>query len=208
MPRSRTETSTVRRRRQANSVLRSGIDMSASPCGACRSRNLRCVLDSKSGRCSECIAHTRQCDKVLDWKRVEKLERLEANLQAQLEATDLESDSALETAQLYAHEVQRHAEETQRRAQEAHRQFDTLRARKKRLSQQLSLLRNRREDLLSKDLENIEELEALEARETDPAPSALSPLSVSPPGFFDPDFSDDPALWLPAETPRVSQRSL
>ena len=180
--------------------------MSASPCGACRLRNLRCVLDSKSGRCAECIAHTRQCDKVLDWKRVEKLERLEADLQAQLEATDLESDSALETAQRYAREAQRHAEETQRRAEEAHRQFDTLRARKKRLSQQMSLLRNRREDLLSQDLENIEELERLEVGRSNPTPSEPSPLFSSP-GLFDSNPLDDPDFWMPPETLPVSQRN-
>ena len=204
MPRARTESSTVRRIRHADSIVRRGFDMSASPCGSCRSRNVRCVLDPKSGRCAECIGHHRQCDKVLDWKRVEKLERLENDLQAQFEAADAEGLALLEEEErLY---VRRREDEERRRAETSRlvEQHRTVRGRKKRLAKQLSLLRNRRDDLLAKDLENIEELELLEARENSPTPSG--PSQLSPSAFLDSDSLVDLDFWMPPETVPVSQR--
>jgi hypothetical protein len=144
---------------------------------------------------------------VLDWKRVEKFERLESDLQAQLEAADAESLALLEEEErLY---VRRREDEERRRVETSRlvAQHRTVRGRKKRLAQQLSLLRSRREDLLAKDLENIEELERLEERENDPIPPELSPPSLSSSSLFDFDPSNDPDFWMPAETVRVSQHN-
>lgn len=94
--RPRKQTSTEERRARSAQIREKGLEMSFR-CGRCEEKNLRCFVDTATGRCAGCIAVKAECSLFVseeDWEKVqaEKREkRLEvARLEAQLAQRKLE----------------------------------------------------------------------------------------------------------------------
>jgi hypothetical protein len=94
--RPRKQTSTEERRARSAQIRERGLEMSFR-CGRCEEKNLRCFVDTATGRCAGCIAVKAECSLFVseeDWEKVqaEKREkRLEvARLKAQLAQRELE----------------------------------------------------------------------------------------------------------------------
>jgi len=100
--RNRPQSSTAERRARATRVQEQGLEMTFR-CKRCEEKNLRCFVDTATGRCAGCISVKAECslfvseeewEKVQAEKRKKKLEiaRLEAQLaQSRLELLEAEA---------------------------------------------------------------------------------------------------------------------
>ncbi|KAL5374998.1 hypothetical protein PMIN02_012133 [Paraphaeosphaeria minitans] len=157
MPAIRTESLTGPRRRHADYLLY-GIDMSENPCSNCLSRGSPCVVNPATGRCIECSSNNRQCDKVLNWDRVARIDRQDADLRFQLEALERERRQSFREGEDRL--ASNRGEEAER--EDRHRAFL---AKSDHLCKRLSQLHSQRRKLLENEFKSIEELEKLEAEE-------------------------------------------
>ncbi|KAF2020316.1 hypothetical protein BU24DRAFT_419861 [Aaosphaeria arxii CBS 175.79] len=127
---------------------------SSNPCGGCRTRSLRCVIDRHSGFCTECLASTRKCDKVVTAEDFDRAGRMLADLRRQVD----EADAAVLRAKESAHEAL---------------------GREIRLRKQLQLAEKRYADLAERERLSIEELEQMQATESSPSGPSTAPSGSS-----------------------------
>jgi hypothetical protein len=88
--RSRPQSSTSERRARADRVKEQGLEMTFR-CKRCKEKNLRCFIDTATGRCAGCILVKAKCSLFVseeEWEKVQREKRekrLEvARLKAQL----------------------------------------------------------------------------------------------------------------------------
>jgi hypothetical protein len=94
--RSRPQSSTSERRARADRVKEQGLEMTFR-CKRCEEKNLRCFVDTATGRCAGCISVKAECSLFVseeEWEKVQREKRekrLEvARLKAQLAQSELE----------------------------------------------------------------------------------------------------------------------
>ncbi|PVH90051.1 hypothetical protein DM02DRAFT_678824 [Periconia macrospinosa] len=162
--------------------------MSENPCSNCRSRGYPCVVNPANGRCVECLSNSRQCDKVLNWDRIARIDRQDADLRVQLEALERERGQEEKHIDLNCRE--------EAGREDRYRAFLT---KSDRLCKRLSQLHSQRRKLLEYEFKSIEELEKLEAEkrfeQASPDPPLPSESSAPEPvpdfdrtGLEDPGF--------------------
>src|SRR5688572_23143090 len=132
--------------------------MSENPCSNCLSRGSPCVVNPATGRCLGCSSNNRQCDKVLNWGRIARIDRQDADLRTQLEALERERRQSLREEEERL--APNRGEEAER--EDRHRAFL---AESDHLCKRLSQLHSQRGKLLENEFKSIEELEKLEAEE-------------------------------------------
>ena len=143
----------LKRQRLAAETCSSGIEM--APCSACRNARTksgqpkpRCIVGTRSGRCSECIrkglAH---CDVTVSRPEWERLRDGREKLRAELEAAE------------------------EREAEMMHKLFEH-RSKTLRLRKQLRQAEKRTDHAVAKELEELEGAEAVENEFLDPTPSS------------------------------------
>ncbi|KAF2818608.1 hypothetical protein CC86DRAFT_240186, partial [Ophiobolus disseminans] len=84
----RKASSTTERRVRAARVQESGLEMSFR-CQRCEEKNLRCFVDTVSGRCAGCISVAADCSLFVseeDWEKVAREKREKRLVLARLEA--------------------------------------------------------------------------------------------------------------------------
>ncbi|KAF2741609.1 hypothetical protein M011DRAFT_371350, partial [Sporormia fimetaria CBS 119925] len=73
----RKQSSSDERRDRARRVREQGLEMTFR-CGRCEKKNLRCFVDTASGRCAGCISVHAECSLFVpeeEWEKVEEEER-------------------------------------------------------------------------------------------------------------------------------------
>jgi hypothetical protein len=106
--RARSQNSTSERRARADRVKELGLEMSFR-CKRCKEKNLRCFVDTTTGRCAGCISVKAECSLFVskeEWEKVQREKRekrLEvARLKAQLAQSELELLEAKAREQAFA----------------------------------------------------------------------------------------------------------
>ena len=71
---SRPQSSTLKRRARADRVKEQGLEM-AFRCKRCEEKNLRCFVDTATGRCAGCILVKAECSLFVSEEEWEKVQR-------------------------------------------------------------------------------------------------------------------------------------
>ena len=96
----RPQNSTSQRRTRADRIREKGLEMTFR-CKRCEEKNLRCFVDTATGRCAGCISVKAECSLFVseeEWEKVEAEKRRQRL--ALLEAEERQAQAAAETARL------------------------------------------------------------------------------------------------------------
>jgi hypothetical protein len=76
--------------RRANILTRAipAIHIMPTPCSYCRTRNLVCRVNLKSGRCYECVRKAQKCSLLVTKKEFDRLAKLREKAKSDLEKAE------------------------------------------------------------------------------------------------------------------------
>ncbi|KAF1987085.1 hypothetical protein K402DRAFT_299595, partial [Aulographum hederae CBS 113979] len=116
------------------------------PCSGCKTRDLECKIDVRSGRCGECVRHGRKCNLVVTSGEFKQLAQHRNKLRKDLK-TSLDKEERL------------------------FQELEKERAKTRRLQAQLEFVEKREGDAIEREFASIEEQDELERQlQANPVP--------------------------------------